>query len=679
MATPCFADWIAAQAPLLDPVAAYSQDYFWLRRANGVVVPEANGVGVNITFPDYQSALGRRVVNPENWGGHDYILMKATNTGASDSRINLVVQTSSDPNNYSGALNAPFNIARGETKTMLFPLRPIDPRTYGLRRLPPILSSSYSIVDTGNQTYNLSTVYHWRLSYQLTMPGSLTVHDFRVLKYDDSLVGIVDRFGQYTDRSWSNKIVSEADFTDRLAEENDELAANPGRNEQFGSNTLRREPTARDWRTVRRNGRWYLVHPSGRLFWSMGLNGISEYQASRIDDRAHMYQFLPDQAGTFAPCYEMRTTQNGPRLAYKVYTHNLIHKYGSNYMDPWVAHTKRRLKSWGFNTVGSWSHTAYKDNTIPFTMYSHTADFPTRLATPYVHFNDLPDPYHNDFSGFLVAKFQTDFGNYVNRSNFMGVMVDNELSWGWDTDNTKRFNIALGAMRAPSSQPARTAFRLQLRNRYNNSIEALNASWGTAFATWNDFATVTWTPTAYTEGMIDDMKRFCRSFAATYYAKIRSALRQVGFRGLFMGSRYYPHTTEVWNAAAKYVDVYTVNLYGTGLGINWNQFQNRPKPVIISEFSFGLQANGSLGGPVECATPQERAANIRELLNIAVRQPNIVGMHWFEYTDQPLTGRSNDGENYGIGLVDIADNPHAETVDAFREVAQTLYSRRAAP
>jgi hypothetical protein len=32
--------------------------------------------------------------------------------------------------------------------------------------------------------------------------------------------------------------------------------------------------------------------------------------------------------------------------------------------------------------------------------------------------------------------------------------------------------------------------------------------------------------------------------------------------------------------------------------------------------------------------------------------PNIVGCHWFQFTDSPTTGRSLDGENYQIGFTD---------------------------
>ena len=55
--------------------------------------------------------------------------------------------------------------------------------------------------------------------------------------------------------------------------------------------------------------------------------------------------------------------------------------------------------------------------------------------------------------------------------------------------------------------------------------------------------------------------------------------------------------------------------------------------------------------------------------------PAIIGTHWFQYKDQPTTGRG-DGENYQIGFVDICDTPYPEIVQAAREVAQSMYGYR---
>jgi len=43
--------------------------------------------------------------------------------------------------------------------------------------------------------------------------------------------------------------------------------------------------------------------------------------------------------------------------------------------------------------------------------------------------------------------------------------------------------------------------------------------------------------------------------------------------------------------------------------------------------------------------------------------PAMIGTHWFQWLDQPATGR-NDGENYNIGFVDVTDQPYAELVAA---------------
>lgn len=68
----------------------------------------------------------------------------------------------------------------------------------------------------------------------------------------------------------------------------------------------------------------------------------------------------------------------------------------------------------------------------------------------------------------------------------------------------------------------------------------------------------------------------------------------------------------------------------------------------------------------------DRAIAFREYYFDALRNRNIVGAHWFSFAPQPITGRK-DGEAAQIGLVDIADNPYPETVQAAREVGEGMY------
>ena len=49
----------------------------------------------------------------------------------------------------------------------------------------------------------------------------------------------------------------------------------------------------------------------------------------------------------------------------------------------------------------------------------------------------------------------------------------------------------------------------------------------------------------------------------------------------------------------------------------------------------------------------------------AAAMPAMIGAHWFQWMDEPNTGRS-DGENYNIGLVDVTDQPYAELMAALQ-------------
>ena len=57
--------------------------------------------------------------------------------------------------------------------------------------------------------------------------------------------------------------------------------------------------------------------------------------------------------------------------------------------------------------------------------------------------------------------------------------------------------------------------------------------------------------------------------------------------------------------------------------------------------------------------------------------PALVGCHWFQYVDEPLTGRSYDGENYNIGFLTVTDTPYPELVAAARAIHRQAYARRA--
>jgi hypothetical protein len=83
---------------------------------------------------------------------------------------------------------------------------------------------------------------------------------------------------------------------------------------------------------------------------------------------------------------------------------------------------------------------------------------------------------------------------------------------------------------------------------------------------------------------------------------------------------------------------------------------------------------GWAGGPRQKATGFFRtadsyAAYVRNVLS----EPAFVGCHWFQYYDEPTTGRGQDGENFNIGFASITDTPYPELIAAARSANAEIY------
>jgi hypothetical protein len=75
------------------------------------------------------------------------------------------------------------------------------------------------------------------------------------------------------------------------------------------------------------------------------------------------------------------------------------------------------------------------------------------------------------------------------------------------------------------------------------------------------------------------------------------------------------------------------------------------------------------------ADNEERAAFYEFYVSSAVRNPYIVGTHWFQLVDQAVTGRP-DGENYQAGFLTVGDVLQKEIIEKSREVGYNMYKIR---
>jgi hypothetical protein len=305
-----------------------------------------------------------------------------------------------------------------------------------------------------------------------------------------------------------------------------------------------------------------------------------------------------------------------------------------------------------------------------------THSFKTRLRTPYMLWGTMPDPYASGFQSWMTTKFATDLGSRSTSSSFMGVFVDNEMSWGNAVSTDRYYNIPRGVLNSPSTQPAKTALMNQLKSHYSNSISALNSAWKSSYTSWSDFLSKQWLPKSYSSGMKSDFSTFMKAYSDKYFTLVDAALSGAGVKALYLGCRFADYTPEIVSSAQKHVDVLSFNMYRTYNNIDWNYLNSLARPVILSELGYGAKANGTFGGPATAYSSADRAQKLQQLLDTAVKQKNVVGVHWYCYTDQPITGRWSDYENTGMGLVDVADNPYPESVQILRDFTKDMYSVR---
>ena len=160
-----------------------------------------------------------------------------------------------------------------------------------------------------------------------------------------------------------------------------------------------------------------------------------------------------------------------------------------------------------------------------------------------------------------------------------------------------------------------------------------------------------------------------------YFSTVAGVLKEELPNHLYLGCRIAWGTDVIYRAAARYCDVVSVNIYSRA------PVRDLPagaddKPMINGEFHFGALDRGMFHtGLVATRDQGERARCYRDYVNACLDHPRFVGTHWFQWQDQPLTGRS-DGENYQIGFLSVTDTPYPELVKAARAVGATMYARR---
>jgi len=484
---------------------------------------------------------------------------------------------------------------------------------------------------------------------------------------------MIDRYGQYIHADWPGKIQSDADLKRNRESEEKEFAATPQRPDrsQYGGWTKGAKLDATGhFHAVKHNGVWWLADPEGCLFWSHGVDCVHASNAETpTDDREHLFAELPfdsckGRGNWVAHGYYVGKT---PHRTYNFTASNLMLKYGDDWKRLFAETTHRRLHAWGMNTIANWSDSEiYKLRKTPYTATLGTAG--PVIAGSEGYWGKFIDPFH--------PEFRKNFAATMSRQReiaadpwCIGIFVDNELGWGNDT------SLSAAAMVSPATQPAKIAVVDLLRKKYE-TIEKFNAAWKTSHADWNAVLVATNSPDTKNATVATDLREGYSLIAEEYFRVIRDELKKVAPDKIYFGCRFAWGNDLAVRAADKFCDVLSFNCYNDGFD-DFKLPQGVDKAVIIGEFHFGALDRGMLHtGLCPTANQQARAEAYENYVRSALKHPNIVGTHWFQYGDQATTGRGGDGENYQIGLVDVGDTPYPETIDAVKRIGDVMYELR---
>lgn len=623
---------------------------------------------------------GVKLLSPKNkpWDLSGYFQVKAdvSNVGDEDMQVELFV--GNDPDGLLRWYCSDYiDLAPGESKTITVNLawtpwihKP-QIEVNGLRGVPGKIKADLTKVT--ELTF---------CSRYATQPNNFTIDNVRAVgKYEErnpeNFFPFVDEYGQYIHDDWKNKMHSEDELKERAKSELEYLSKVTGPEERgnYGGWTAGPKLEATGFfRTEKKDGKWWIVDPEGYLFWTAGLNCVaSDAVYTGVSSRENYFTNLPEKDGDYGQFYGKGThASHGfykgklPYETFNFYQSNLFRKYGEDWLKSFQDMAHLRIKDWGMNTIGFVSDFgATRQSITPYVGSIWINGTPKIEGSEgfWGKFHDVFDPSFRD----AVQNSVITQKEGANDPYCIGYFIDNELSWGL------LGSLSIGALKSPAVQPAKIEFVNDLKSKYQQ-IESLNKKWGTNHDSWDALLNSTKAPNE--EKAKEDLVAFYKKIAGTYFRTINEELKKVAPNQNYLGCRFaWANNDVVLTAASKYIDIMSFNKYEYSIE-NFSLPVGVDKPVMIGEFHFGALDRGSFHIGIKKAKNQaERGQMYQDYIQGALRHPNIVGAHWFQYLDEPNTGRF-DGENYNVGFIDICDNPYEELIDKVKETTYSMYEYR---
>ena len=378
------------------------------------------------------------------------------------------------------------------------------------------------------------------------------------------------------------------------------------------------------------DGRWWFVDPDGHLFFSTSSTGIGAGRGdARLRGREDYFTALPPVDATPAA---------GRRPQTGFYAWNVGRRHGAEAQSKWVDLAIRRLESWGLNTIGNWSDPRLWDARKKAYVVNLRG---WGMETGYM---GVPDVFSDEFPKIVDKAAAEQCTPRKDDPWLLGYFVANEPPW----PGRESLVTDIILERPPS------AIQRELK----------------AFLADGD------TP--------ERRRQFIYGAFDRFLEVINAAIRRHDPNHLNLGLRFGSGVPPAeMLRASKSFDVYSMNVYSVSVSTKALEevYRATGRPIIVGEFHFGVPGRGLAAGLVQVRDQAERGTAYRYYVEQAASFPAFIGSSWFQWVDQPSTGRM-DGENYNIGLVDVTDRPYEPLIDAMKTThrrLQAVHAGKSAP
>ncbi len=479
----------------------------------------------------------------------------------------------------------------------------------------------------------------------------------------NSFFPFIDKYGQYIYADWNGKIKSDNDLKLQLANELKVMKLESKSNEWNLYGGFKNGPkfnATGHFRTEKINGKWWIIDPTGFLFWSAGVNAAGRFEIDTpTKNRIHFFSNLLDKTN---PKYDQFYKQDDylfGRLVRQL-------KYGTTNQEKYTLHTINRLENWGINTMGAWSDEPFNQTKkLPYTIYM--------ASTWPIMTKKLPDVFDPRWEKNLNLKIFNKSHKIKDDPYFFGFFIDNELYW-----NTPHIMASLVIKNKRDSAGKRQFINL-LKDEIK-TIEAFNSLTNSNFENWN--ALINNLDDIDLSGIEKINIKFYEMFCHKYFATVKALINKHAPGKLYLGCRWFrpekhKHKYNV-GIGAQYIDILTFNQYDTEL-INYAYplKEQIDKPYMITEFNFGALDTGKFYPGLNFASDQRnRGEKYVNFIKSALNDNKCVGAHWFMYANSTTAGRSVVGENANCGLVSETDTPYYELTNRIKQITHKLYQYR---